>query len=293
MGKFKKVASVLVLVVATANRLAPAATVTITPAVVRYWANETAFTTDQNDGTTIHTSPIPGSQFEAGGGIYEISLGVTTSLSSADIAAGYTGLQAAFFDLNQGASALPSGFAQDANAGGGIYDRALKYNSAGTKYQYSDPITGASVSAGTGAVPGSPMFSTVADAGTPGDFKGLQLAMGSGTYSAGDPRLNATQNSQNSTLTGLDGLPLQVFDVFVDYNGSSFNTIQPYASSVTEGFSLHNNSTGTAAFFPTGTAGQTYVLQPLVWPEPTSIGLTVFGGFIFTRRSRPSTNTIT
>lgn len=291
MSHAKKILAGAVLGVIGLSGAVEAATVTITPTVRRFWSTETAFTTDQNAGTTTNTStPTIVNGAYASGGVYEIQIAVGTSLTSTDTTAGYTGLGAAFFDLNSGASALPTHLSQDANAGGGIYDLSVKYNSAATKFQYTDPVTGGTVSAGTGAVPSNSVFSTVADAGTPGDFKGLQAALATGVYSGTDPRLNLGQSTQNSTLTGLDGNPPQVFDVFVDFDGSNTKTVlQPFAAAVTEGFSLHNNTTGLNTFFPVGTAGETYTLNSITFgatPEPASISLLGIGALGLIRRRR-------
>ena len=133
------------------------------------------------------------------------------------------------------------------------------------------------------------MFSTVADAGVAGDYKGLQAAMASAVYAAGDSRLTATQSNQAAALTSLSGSPgVREFDIFLDYDGVAPTTLQPISQAVTEGFSLHNNTTGQNTFFPTGTAGQSFVLNPLAFsvPEPATLGVLAFGGLLAARRRR-------
>ncbi|HEX3358340.1 MAG TPA: PEP-CTERM sorting domain-containing protein [Tepidisphaeraceae bacterium] len=280
--------------------VAQAATITVTPVVSGYWASEAAFNNDVNNGTRSSFSPIPAGNSAAG--VYEVSFAIGTSLSAADTAAGFTGFGNLFFDaIGQGASALPAHLTAESTFGSSISDFGVKYNNAFTKFQYTDPITGLAVTGGTGQAAGNPFFA-VQDQGTVGDYKGYKADLGTGVYASGDPRLNVTQSNQNATLTGVGssasgqinlGNPLKVLDLYVVFDGSpAGTTLTPSANPATEGFGLHNNTTGLTTFFPAGTAGQSFVLNPLVFgatgtvPEPASLSLLALGGLMAVRRRR-------
>lgn len=275
MSKIKNILAAAVLGAFAFTGAAKAATVTITPVLDQYFADDNAL--NNNQASTPSTTVVSGKTYYNSPGVYEIAVTVGTSLTSTDTTAGFTGFGDAYFDLNNGASSLPAGLTPNDEYGSTIYDRTLKENGTGTKYSYVDPVSGNTQNAGSGATPGTAMFSAIVDNGAVGDYKSLEAAMATTVYAGTDARLNATQSTQNSTLTSLDGLPLKAFDIFVNYDGVTNNvTLQPYANPATEGYGLHNNTTGLTTFFPAGTAGQTYTLNPMYFgaiPEPASIGL--------------------
>lgn len=297
MSRSKSILAAAVLGAFAFVGAAQAATVTVTPVVTRYWPSQTVFNSDVNNGVTTSKTAIPAGNSAAG--IYEIAFTVSTSLDPADTTAGFTGLGNLFFDaIAQGTSGLPAHLTAEQNFGAGLNDLALKYNNAGTKFQYTDPVTGTLVANGTGTTPGNNMFSTVADLGTAGDYKSYSFALGTGVYTATDPRLNVTQSGQAANLTNTGptgdftlGNPLKVAEIFVAYDGTGSTALTLSSNPATEGYGLHNNTTGSTTFFPSGTAGQTYSLGTLNFgvgtvPEPTSLALLTIGGLVASRRRR-------
>src|SRR5690242_18462536 len=74
---------------------AKAAVVTVTPVAVGYWTNEASF----SGGAAA--SPVPANNAQPG--VYQVSLNVSTTLSSADTTAQFTGLGNVAFDINKNA----------------------------------------------------------------------------------------------------------------------------------------------------------------------------------------------
>jgi len=289
MSRTKQLLSAAVLGATAFAGAAQAATVTITPVVTRYFPNETAL-------GSATPSAIPANNGQAG--IYEVAFAVSTSLAAADTSAGFTGFGNAFFDaIAQGQSALPAHLTPT-SFGLTVNDLATKYNATGTRFVYTDPITGNNIGGGSGgATPGTPLV-TVLDNGAAGDLKSFSMAFGTGVYGAADPRLNATQSSQNQALTDTGptgaftlGNPLKMFEILVNFDGTASTALTPSANPANEGFGLHNNTTGLTTFFAAGTPGQNYVLQPLNFtvgtiPEPTSLAFLAVGGLVAGRRRR-------
>jgi len=281
MSRTKSILAAAVLGAIAFAGAAQAATVTVTPSVARYFATPA-------DALAGANSPIPANNGKAG--VYEIAYKVGTALDPADTAAGFTGLGNAFWDaIAQGQATLPAHLTVNSDFGSGIYDLGMKYNGAGTRYTYTDPVTGAQVTGGSGLAAANNLYSTVADLGTAGDFKSYSVALATGVYPGTDPKFTATQSSQSSTYTGLVGNPPSIFEVFMNFDGLGNATLQTSANPATEGFGLHNNTTGLTTFFPAGTPGQNYVLAPLAFtvgtvPEPTTLGLLAIGSLMALRR---------
>ena len=87
-----------------AARWVGAATVVLNPIATGFWTSESAFLNGDAE------MPPPSSD-DAAGGVYQIVVTLSVSLSSADIAAGYTGLGNVAFDVN-----LSPGFSISPNA---------------------------------------------------------------------------------------------------------------------------------------------------------------------------------
>jgi len=194
MSRTKSLLAAAVIGAAGFATAAQAATVTITPVVSRYFANQANSLTGTSSSYNASKPPA---------GIYEIAYKVQTVLSAADTTAGFTGLGNLFFDaIPQGAATLPTHLSVNGDFGPAVYDLGMKYNNAGTRFTYSDPVTGAQVTNGSGLAAGNSLYSTVADLGTAGDFKSLSVeVVGSGVLAGTDPRFNVTQSSQNATYT--------------------------------------------------------------------------------------------
>jgi len=286
MSRSKSILAAAVVGAVAFAGAAQAATVTVTPVVTRYYANDVDF----GAGTA---SAVPSGNTKAG--IYEVAYRIGVALSAADSAAGFNGLGNIFFDANQGASGLPAkltpvaGFTAPADLG-------VKTNSltAPTRFKYTDPILGVDYQNGGAGVTNTQLFN-VFDNGALDDYKGISVELGNGVYTANDPRLNMFQSSQNSVLTNtapgapfLLGSPLASTEMFVKYDGTGPATLQPFMAPVTEGFGLHNNTTGQITFFPVGAPGQTVVLNPVLFsvPEPGSLGLLGLGSLVGLRRRR-------
>jgi hypothetical protein len=257
---------------------AKAAVVNVTPKAVGYWANEASF-----GGGDPASAP---SADRKEPGVYQISLLVDTVLSAADTAAGFTGFGNVAFDVNKNAfvAASPT-FASYF----GIVPNGL---ANGNKVSYTDAF-GAPHTAGAGIGANVNFLSTNADLGTStSDQKFVTIDVGAGQFAAADPRLNITQTNQNTNMTTLLGQPTTLATLFVDYTGNGTPAQGGLLSLALglpgEGFSLHNNTTGSNIVQVPG-AGQTLNLGSLSFgtvPEPTSLAVLGLGGLAVAGRRR-------
>jgi len=293
MSRSKSLLAAAVLGTVAFAGASQAATVTITPVVSRYFANQT-------DALAATASPSTANNRKPG--IYEIAYKVSTALTATDTTAGFSGFGNVFFDaIPQGAATLPTHLSINSDFGSNIVDLGMKYNNAFTRFTYNDPITGAQITNGAGTAANNNLYATVGDLGTAGDYKSLVAEISAAANTSGsDPRSTATQSSQPSAYTntpfgsatagdnGLIGNPPTIFTMYVNFDGLATTTLQGSANPATEGFGLRNNTTGGTTFFPAGTPSQSLVISPLVLtvPEPTSLGLLGLGSLVALRRRR-------
>jgi len=257
---------------------AKAATLTITPVVVNYWAS------DANIGV-LPSEPIP--QNNAAAGAYRVNFLVSSTMNAADSAAGFTGLGNLAFDVNGVGGA--AGKVQDAFGGWVGINPSVR--TAGDGARYTDPIDGSVHTAGSALAAGRvSTFTDDSDIGaSTTDLKFVYVDVGQLTpFSASDPRVTATSPSQNSFLTQAAGNPLLVGSIVVHYDGTNPPGVASPVSvsyGTGEGYSLHNNT--TTAHGPVTIAGATggTVFFGTV-PEPTSLAFLALGGLMAARRRR-------
>jgi len=257
---------------------AKAAVVTVTPVAVGYWANEASF------GGGDPAGAVPAGQGQAG--VYQVALQVSTVLSAADTAANFTGFGNVAFDINKNAfvAASPTFGSYFAIVPNGLAN--------GNKVSYTDAF-GTAHTDGAGIGANVNFLSTNADLGTStSDQKFVTIDVGAGQFAAGDPRLNITQTNQNSHMTTLLGQPTTLASLFVDYTGNGTPAQGGLLSLALglpgEGFSLHNNTTGSNVVQVPG-AGQTLTLNSLSFgtvPEPTSLAVLGLGAMGIAGRRR-------
>lgn len=246
---------------------AQAATITITPVVKAFWPS------GADPFADAPAAVIPTNNSAAG--TYQVDIKVSTVLGGGD--AGWTGLGQLSYSLNKGGTGLT--YSPDL----GYTPYLLKQNTAGTRVSYADPITGGTVSNGSGAAASTNVVTDGGDIGPSGtDYKYLYFEAG-GTQSAIGKTL--TQSNQDAKVTAILGNPMSIGTFLVTFNALSTSTITS-ALSTGEGANLAD---GNGGFQNTAqSAGNNVVFQTLTFevPEPASLSLAALGGLAAIRRRR-------
>jgi hypothetical protein len=254
---------------------AKAATVTISPRPLLYWTSETSFS-QGSAGDSNLTEHIA----DGDAGVYEVGLYMSTSLSSADLAAGYTGFGNASFSVHL------SGLKQSTTYPT-YYGNPTTVSINGIKAAYLDAF-GDPHTDGNGIGANVNLYQNNSNLGHSGNLDSIVVDVGTGTFTSADPRLTVGQSNQNGHLAAILGNPIQLGVVFVDFNGGDFGafTVTQIAG---DGFSLHNNTTGNNIFQTQG-VNEVYRLQTYTFvtfiPEPTGIGAVIFSLIAYARYYR-------
>lgn len=244
---------------------AQAATITITPVVKAYWPTGA-------DPFSAAPSAIPADN--AAPGTYQVDVKVSTVLGGGD--AGFTGIGQLSYSLNKAGAGLA--YSPDL----GYTPYLLKQNAAGTRVSYSDPLTGSTVSQGSGA---AATVNLVTDGGDIGpsstDFKYLYFEVGGAQSNLAK---TITQPTQDAKITTLLGQPTSIGTFLVTFDGNGTASITS-ALSTGEGANLADGAGG----FQSSSSGNQVQFGSVNFgaiPEPTTLSLAAIGGLALIRRRR-------
>lgn len=253
-----------------------AATITITPTVKAYWPYGA-------DPFSTPSTPVrPDSVYNLYG-TFQIDIKVKTELSASDVAAGWTGLGKLSFSLvNQGRPI----FSPDLT----YTPYLLRQNAAGTRVSYSDPMTGATMTSGSGVSTTRAVVTAGGDLGTSStDYQGLYFEAGGVQTSIGK---TLTQSSQDPNVTSLLGYPMSIGTFLVNLNVAAESRLISLLNPG-EGALLTDGNGNFQTVDESG--GNTFRFGSLIFfldhpppnfPEPTNIALAAIGGATLIRRRR-------